>query len=86
MSSQVHRQSAKRRVWTFIDYFVPQEALHHQMPAFILNKMQPFRSEGLIEEVKRLLVQCEPQTVVRSLQIVDFFLLNCQIELSVCNL
>ena len=56
------------------------------MPAFILNKMQPFRSEGLIEEVKRLLVQCEPQTVARSLQIVDFFLLNCQIELSVCNL
>ena len=52
MSSQAPCQSAKRRVWTFIDYFVPQEAIHHQMAAFILNKMQPFWSEGLIEEVK----------------------------------
>lgn len=54
MSSQAPRQSAKRRVWTFIDYFVPQEAIHHQMPAFILNEMQPFGSEGLNEEVKRV--------------------------------
>lgn len=54
MSGQAPRQSAKRRVWTFTDYFVPQEAIHHPMPAFILNKMQPFRSEGLIEEVKRV--------------------------------
>ena len=51
MSSQAPRQSAKRRVWTFIDYFVPQEAI---MPAFILNEMQPFGSEGLNEEVKRV--------------------------------